>query len=208
MTLWLLTARWCTVAGHLTILQLCSWSRQWYDYVHKVFCCCFCWSELRAALCCAVAVVGVAWATTAPPHQQQRRGGGAHTWTQTLQSRSRTSHLSLSTCHPSPSLRAVTVSRPPLAVCTIVTCHSPGWAPAAVCSSNLTQRWAVRSLVLEPSEHSLLWTDYKSFVWVLWSNILVTVSTLSQWRRGSWGPSSIVHNKLLHNYPTVKLWSC
>ena len=43
-------------AGHLTILQQCLWSQQWYDYVHKVFCCCFCWAELRAALCRAVAV--------------------------------------------------------------------------------------------------------------------------------------------------------
>ena len=111
MTLWLLTARWCTVAGHLTILQLCRWYRQWYDYVHKVFCCCFCWSEPWAALCCAVAV------ELRGPQQHHRTSSssglwGAHTWTQTLQSRSRTSHLSLSTCHPSPSLRAVTVSRP------------------------------------------------------------------------------------------------
>ena len=204
MTLWLLTARWCTVAGHLTILQLCSWSRQWYDYVHKVFCCCFCWSEPWAALCCAVLLL---WScvghnsTTAPAaagcevpihgHRLSSHGPALHT--------SRYQHVILvpvsvlSPCHGHE----------------LYNCHSsPVWAPAAVCSSNLTQQWAVRSLVLEPSEHSLLWTDYKSFVWIIWSNILVTVSTLSQWRRGSWGPSSIVHNKLLHNYPTVKLWSC
>ena len=48
---------WCRSFNNFTAVPLkCRRSRQWYDYVHKVFCCCFCWAELRAALCCAVAV--------------------------------------------------------------------------------------------------------------------------------------------------------